>query len=252
MSVVFEGWWSYVILALVVLCVLHALRTRQHFGWFFLLLFVPLVGVVIYVFYHGANTLPRFRVKLPGVKIPLVEKLNERKIEKAYHESDTLDNRIDYANVLINREQSQQAVELLQVALAGPLAKNVVLLFAAARAYYAQGQIDETVACLKKAEDISNNERLKQRNLLMAICLQDLSKFSEAEHYYQNALTGTMSEESRVRYGLFLQQQGRPQEAIEMMQKVLQNLKTASFTHRREQAEWLKIAKQTIAELSAK
>ena len=241
------GWLTYVIIALQILCCLHALRTHQRFWWFFLIIFIPLIGVTVYLLYYGRQIFPK--VPLPAVKIPLVEKLNERAIEKTFQESDTLDNRIDYANVLINRGQAGEAVELLKEALAGPLAKNVVLLFAASRAHYAQGQLNEAIDCLRKAEDIPNSERIKQRNLLMAICLHDQGDVEQAETYYKDSLTGTLSEESRVRYALFLKQQGRLDDAREMLNKVLKSLKTAPFAYRREQASWAKLAQQTLNEL---
>lgn len=245
-----DGWMWWLVVVVQVVCLIHVLRHGRPLWWFLPIILMPVIGCVLYVVINRRSLLPRLAV-LDGIKIPLVERLNERQIERAFRQSDTLDNRIAYAHVLINRAQPEAAIPLLSEALQGPLKNHVELLFTAARSHYACDHYQQALRLLTTAEDVPNNDKIRQRYLLAAMCHQQLGDIERAEYYYTQSLVGTLSEEARLRYGLFLSDQGRVDEAQQVLSKIFDNIKTAPFAYRREQAQWVKLARQALRRLKA-
>jgi hypothetical protein len=241
------AWPFYIIVAMQVLCIMHVLRNRNDLYWLWIIFFMPGIGSVIYMLVHHRSLLGPMRLPF-NLKIPMVEVLNHKRIEKALRKSDTLSNRIDFANVLINRGDYAQALELLREALNGPLKGDITLLFSCARAHYAKGELDQAIALLEHAETIRNNEKLRQRSLLLAMCHEAKGSDALADGKYQAAQGGYAGEEARARYGLFLKKTGRAQEAREMFRKIIDSAESAPWSYRREQKAWIGIARENLTD----
>ncbi len=244
------AWFYYAIIAMQILCAVHVLRSRNDFYWLFIIFFMPVIGCAVYVIVHHRTLFGA--VRLPGnIPLPMIEALNGKRIEQAFRKSDTLANRIDFANVLINRGGYAQALELLRPALGGPLKGDITLLFTCARAHYANGQPDDAIVLLEQAELVRNNEKLKQRCLLLAMCREAKGDDKLSDEKYQAAQGGYAGEEARARYGLFLKRTGRAQEAREMFRRILDAADSAPWSYRREQKAWIAIARENLAALAA-
>jgi hypothetical protein len=239
------AWYYYVIFGLQILCAVHVLRSRNDYYWLWIIFFMPVIGSVIYVIAHHRSLLGTLRMPV-NLKIPMIEALNDKRIEQALRKSDTLSNRIDFANVLINRGDNAKALELLSEALQGPLKGDITLLFTCARAHYAHGELDQAIVLLEQAEKVRNNEKIRQRCLLLAMCREAQGDDALADEKYQAAQGGYAGEEARARYGLFLKKTGRPREARELFTKILSSADSAPWSYRREQKPWIAIARENL------
>lgn len=239
------AWYYYAIIGLQVLCAVHVLRSRNDYYWLFIIFFMPVLGCAIYAIVHHRSLFGAVRLPV-DLKIPMIEALNGKRIEKAFRKSDTLSNRIAFADVLINRGDYAQALELLRAALTGPLKGDITLLYTCARAHYANGQPDDAIVLLELAEKVRNNEKLRQRCLLLAMCREAKGDDARADEKYQAAQGGYAGEEARARYGLFLKRTGRAQEAREMFMKIIDSAESAPWSYRREQKAWIAIARENL------
>ncbi len=243
-------WYYYVIIGLQILCALHVLRNRNDYYWLWIIFFMPVIGCAIYVVINHQSLFGPVRMPV-NLRIPMIEALNDKRVEKAFRRSDTLSNRIDLANVLINRGEYANALDLLREPLSGPLKGDITLLFTCARAHYANGQVDEAIVHLENAEKIRNNEKMKQRCLLLAICYEAKGEDARADEKYRAAQGGYVGEEARARYGLFLKKTNRAQEAREMFLKITDTAESAPWSYRREQRTWIAIARDNLAPATA-
>lgn len=192
--------------------------------------------------------LPSIRIPI-DLKIPMMEKLNERRILSEFKLSDTLENRINYANVLLNNGDYGSAIKLLNESLKGPLKNNITLLFTYAKAQFAAGNLDETINILEKADGVPNNEKIRQRKLLLALSYEGQKNNQKAEENFIAAQGGFTGEEARTRYGLFLKEIGKNDEAIKKFNKVIESCTISSWSYRREQKVWLQIAKENVTKM---
>jgi len=241
------AWYYYAIVGLQILCAVHVLRSRNDYFWLWIIVFMPVLGCAIYVIVHHRSLLGTMRMPV-NLQIPMIEALNDQRIEKALRKSDTLSNRIDFANVLINRGDYAQALDLLRESLNGPLKGDITLLFTCARAHYANGQLDDAIVLLEAAEKVRNSEKLRSRCLLLAMCREAQGDDARADDKYQAAQGGYAGEEARARYGLFLKKTGRAQEAREMFRKILDSAESAPWSYRREQKAWIGIARENLTD----
>ena len=245
MVATFSSWYYIAIIALQIVCAVHVLRRRSDTYWLWIILFMPVLGCIIYMVSHAQSFFGSMRLPA-SITIPMVEALNDKRIEKAFRTADTLANRIDFANVLINRGDYTQSLELLRPALTGPLKGDITLLFTCARAHYANSQPDQAIVLLERAESVRNNEKLRQRHLLLALCYEAQGDVAKADERYQAAQGGYAGEEARARYGLFLMKIGRTQEASELFRKIIASADVAPWSYRREQKAWIRIARENL------
>ena len=238
------AWPYYLVIALQIICVIHVIKSRNEFYWIWLILFMPGIGCFIYILIHRHSMLPVIRIPI-DLKIPMMEKLNDRWIINEFKLSDTLENRINYANVLLNNGEYKNAINLLNDSLKGPLRNHITLLFTYAKAQFADGNLDETIRVLEKAEAVSNNEKIRQRKLLLALSYEGQKNIQKAEDYFI-AAQGGFTGEARTRYGLFLKGIGKNDEAVKMFHKVIESCRISSWSYRQEQKIWLRIAKDNV------
>jgi hypothetical protein len=245
------GWQYWIVLGLQAVCIFHVIKSRQDFYWIWLIVFLPLIGCIIYLLIHRRAMMPSARMPF-NIKIPMVEVLNERRIERDFKYSDTLDNRIQFANVLINRGKYGDAIALLTPSLSGPLGSHMELLFTCARAHFANNEIAATTELLERAESVPNNDKFKQRNLLLAMCYEASGDHERAEARYKTAQGGFSGEEAKARYALFLKAVGRKAEAHSLFKRIIDESNVAPWAYRREQKTWRDLAKINLAEAPRK
>ncbi|HEX3132493.1 MAG TPA: hypothetical protein VHX44_02795 [Planctomycetota bacterium] len=250
MDVAAVGWQYWIVIGLQVICIVHVLRSRQEFWWIWMIVFLPFIGSAVYLLIHRHSMLPSARMPF-NIPIPMMEALNERRIERDFKTSDTLDNRIQFANVLINRGAYADAITLLEPSMSGPLRGHLGLLFTCARAHFANRDIPAATAILERAEAVPNNDRLKQRNLLLAMCYESTGDQTRAEAKYQAAQGGFVGEEAKARYALFLTSIGRKSEAQDLFRRILDDINSAPWAYRREQKAWRDMAKAQLAAAKA-
>lgn len=249
MAGAYAHWYYYVIVAMQVICALHVLRRGNDLYWLWIIFCLPLLGSLVYLLLNHRSFLGAVRLPV-SLTIPMIETLNGKRIEGAFCRSDTLSNRIDFANVMINRGDYAQALELLRPALDGPLKGDITLLFTTARAHYANSQAGQAILLLERAETVPNNEKLRGRCLLLALCHEGLGNTAAADEKYRAAQGGYAGEEARARYGLFLQKLGRTQEARALFLRIIESADSAPWSYRREQRTWIGIARENLKRIA--
>jgi len=242
------SWWAVIVLAMQGLCLLHLIRTRGDFRWLYAIIFLPVAGSLVYLFWHRALPL-----RLPSARLlalPMLERFDLGRVEKAFRHSDTLANRIAFAEALLARGRHDEALALYERALSGPQRNDVTLLFGHAKACYAAGRHRDAAETLLRAEQVPNNEKQRQRHLLLALCLHRLGDLAAAEERFRAAQGGFSGEEARCRYALFLDDCGRSDEARREFAKVVDSAEHSVWSYRRAEAFWIKTARVRLQALA--
>lgn len=241
------SWYYSIILALQVLCVIHVLKNRRELYWIWIILILPVIGCGIYVWAHGglsAMNPTRF------IRIPMLEVLNSRTVERDFRLSPSLDNRIRYADVLMSKGDVPGALQLFAAEVDGPFKNNVNMLFSYAKVLYAAGRHEDSLSALVRAEGVPNNDRIRQRHLLHALNLELLGRNDEADARFKLAQGGFLGEEAKARYGLFLLKLGRTEDGRKQFQRISESLEMSNWGYRWEQRFWGRMAKRKLKETS--
>lgn len=234
------------------LCALHALKTQQERYWIMVVLFIPGAGAAIYfAFVMVPSLLGTRSAKNAARKVrdqvdpERTVRLRDQKLRTA----DTVENKARLAEGLLERGQGDEAVKLYKEILRGVYADDPRYLQGLASAYFlienyrkAKQTLDELIA---KNPDFKSQEA----HLFYARSCEALGDNAAAEHEYQAVIEYFVGPEARVRYGMLLRKLDRLSEAREVIEAVLVEAKTAPDFYRRQQREWLLIARRERAKL---
>lgn len=231
-------------------CAVHVLRTGRPMYWLFLLLIGSYVAVAIYLL---AEILPELRHSrgarrvLRGAQERIDPERRKREASRMLEVADTLDNRLRLAEESLHAGDFRQAVDLYRSGLHGQYATDPHLMLGLARAQFALGEPAETRGTLEALIAANPDFRSADGHLLYARALEACGEVGMALEEYQAVTQGFPGEEARVRFGLLLKRSGRHAEADALFAESLKRAELSPRYYRRDQREWLDIAKREIS-----
>lgn len=240
------GW---VILALIAICVVHAIRTDNIFPWIYIIIFLPALGAAIYFFMVILPGMTRSRAARQlrvGAARAIDPHKDYRQAMRDVEMVGSVDAKRAAAEQLIERGQYAQAVEMYRSGLQGQFANDVALLYGLARAQFLNGDGAGAQASLDALQAADPNFISEDAHLIYARALELQGKNDEAVEEYKRLVPYYAGEEARTRYAQLLEKLGRPDEARALYAQVLKNLEGAPSRYRNTQREWGNIARSAL------
>ena len=235
----------FVIIAQVITGV-HAYRNGKFF-WIFLIIFVPILGVLIYFF---AEMLPSMRVdrtlQTAGTQIVNTLQPTRRlqQLEELLEEQDTMATRQAYAEELMRHERIDEAIEVLEGGLKGVFANDPQGILALAQAYHQKGEHAHAQGLLDAMQEESPGFEPDTVRLLRARTHDEQGFTEEALEDYSALAQRGYSEEPRYYQAVALDKLGRDEEAKSVLEQAQKYLSRSSNIYRRENQVWTKQLKQ--------
>lgn len=228
-------------------CAVHVLRTGRSMYWLLLLLIGSYVAVAIYLI---AEVLPDLRHSrgarraLRDARDRIDPERHKRLASRQLEVADTLDNRLRLAEESLNVGDFQQAVELYRSGLRGQYATDPHLMLGLARAQFGLELPAEARATLEALIAANPEFRSADGHLLYARALEACGDTDQALEEYVAVTQGFPGEEARVRHALLLKRIGRQAESDALFAESLKRADLAPKYYRRDQREWLEIARR--------
>lgn len=231
-------------LILQAICVIHCLRKGNQQKWIWVIVFLPVIGCLVY-FFSEILTGRQLQQVSSGMGAVLNPSASVRKLEEQLRFSDTFQNRIALADAYLQKGQTQQAIELYESSLTGVFIENEHLLRQLIIAYNAVGRYDDIIPLAKKIYRSPQFPR-SRAHLLYAIALDKTGQSDQAEKEFQT-MTGRFGYyEQRYHYGLFLAREGRVQEATQLFNAIVEEGRHLSSQERSFNREWISRAKDEL------
>jgi len=244
----YSGGFVFLILA-VALCV-HAVRTNQQMYWIFIILFIPLLGSLVYTVAVLVPELmggTRARRLGQAVGDTLDPGREYRQARVAADDAPTVHNRMRLAAAAAALGRHAEAEQLYAEAAQGIHADDPTLLLGRANALLELGRYEEALALLEKlGEDEPRAPRPAVVSLAFGRAYEGVGRFSEADKAYQSAAGRLPGLESLARYAAFLARTGRRDEAVEALADIDRRIAKASPQFRREGRIWRDLAAQAL------
>ena len=229
-------------------CAVHVLRTDRHYIWL-LIVFLPF-GPLVYIGYvllsdvGGSASARRFADNVANMADP----------GRAYREKLRDVERVGSANAkralaeeCIKRGRFQDAVDLYQGAMSGPLGDNdAALLRGMARAKLLAGDGQGAAEAFEKLKQVDRAAFDAEVELDYARALVLVGRTDDALRQYESVVPRYPGEEARCRYALLLQQLGQNDRARSLFQEIVKSVSGAPGYYRSRQREWYRIAKQQL------
>jgi hypothetical protein len=241
------GYFYYLVLALDVFCVIHMIRRGTLNRWIWLVIFLPMVGGLVYLYYE---VLANRRINTSKIDIGAVLNPSGRikKLEDEVRFTDTFANKIKLADAYFASGQTDRAIELYESSLAGAFVENEYVMAQLIVAYYEKREYEKVIGLAKKLYKLPKFARSKAY-MLYAQALERTGNMEQAEAEFK-IMKGRFSYfEQRYQYGLFLIRAGRDQEAAIIFSDMLAEEKHLSSVERRTSREWCSKAKDELRKI---
>ena len=229
----------------------HVIRTGRQFFWLYLIIFIPLLGCLIYFFAEIVPELRHTRTAQRAtskVTRALNSEKNFRALVAAVEDVPTADNRRKLAEAVLARGEIDRALALYEAALAPPHQTDPVLLMGLARCQFQKGKPEAALATLDRLQEGNPGFQSNEGHLLYAMALEAAGRLDEALAEYDVLSRIYPGEEARGRYALLLKRCGRPEEAAELFRTIVRSVERANRHYQKQHREWSDAAKQALAE----
>ncbi|HEY1425766.1 MAG TPA: PLDc N-terminal domain-containing protein [Caulobacteraceae bacterium] len=242
------GGLSISLLISIALCV-HVVRTNQQIFWIFVILFVPVLGSLVYIV---AVIVPEMvggtRAKRMGMaaRDALDPTREYRMAKNAVADTGTVHNQMRLAAAAAALGRHGEAEQLYAEAAHGIHADDPALLLGRANALIELGRQPEALPLLDKLAD-EQATRSPTTALAQARVYEALGRYKEADGAYQWAAGRLPGLEALARYAVFLAGSGRREEAADHLAEIDRRIERSNAQFRRESRPWRDLAAQALA-----
>ncbi|TXJ25824.1 MAG: hypothetical protein E6Q24_13105 [Chitinophagaceae bacterium] len=236
--------YYYISLILQAICVIHCIRRGNQNKWIWIIVFLPVIGCLVYIF-SEILTGRELRQVSSGMGAVLNPSASVRKLEEQLRFSDTFQNRIALADAYLQKGETQKAIELYESSHTGVFTENEHLLRQLIIAYNAVGRYDDIIPLAQKIYRSPQFAR-SRAHLLYAIALDKTGRPEQAEKEFQTMAGRFGYYEQRYYYGLFLIRGGREQEATRLFNAIVEEGRHLSSQERSMNREWISRAKDEL------
>ena len=241
-----SSYYYYIIGAIQIIFILHALRTGRQ-NWILLLIFLPFIGAVIYFI---REVWPSLNSGSLNTASPLQSKKgNIKQLERNRRIADTDTNRLQLAAAYASHGHYEKAIALTKSCLTGIYANNTGMMLDVARYSYHAEHYAESLEWFSKVLALKNDRFDRPEDeLLYAQTMDKNGDTEKAIIAYQQVIRVHHSMEARYCYGLLLRSQHKEAESIAQFQAIINDRDLHPKYVRRANAKWINAAKKALKE----
>lgn len=245
----YNNYFYYITVALQVICVLHCLKKGNQNKWIWIIIFLPVVGCLIYFFSEIATGRQINQVS-SGLGSMLNPTGSIRKLEQQLRFTDTFHNRVALADAYLAHGRTEDAIALYEQSLTGVFTENEHVLKQLIIAYANVKRYKDIIPLAQKIYRSPQFAR-SQAHMLYAIALENTGHAEAAEKEFRS-MNGRFSNfEPRYQYGLFLRRARRDDEAKQVFGDMLNEAGHLSSRERRYNQVWFNQAREELKKMSA-
>jgi len=239
-------------IVVLVLLIIHCLRTGRSTLWIFVIALIPMAGVIAYVLVEIVPELFGSRATrraVRGMRKALDPGQELRRLEADARISGDVASRQRYADALTREGRPLEAVAIYREALTGLYESDPNLMLGLAQAQFASGAFSDARSTLDTLIARNPDFRSADGHLLYARALaaegnqnKALEEFAALTKYYSGA-------EAPLRYAQVLRAAGRADDARRVLKELLDHARFAPRHYRKMQQQWLASAERELSTL---
>ena len=207
------------ILLLQGVCLYHIWKTGRPYYWFFVIIFLPVVGSIVYILTQMVQKreVEQIQKELTSVINP-TKKINDLKAQLEF--ADTFQNRVNLADALLEQGNYQEAIAHYRDALSGNFSNDVYVKIQLIRAFHAQG---ERQWIIQEAESIKTHPDFMKSSasFYYGLALDASGNSEAAQAYFDNIDRRYSNYPERVQLAAHYSDKGHIDKAIEILDEVL-------------------------------
>lgn len=221
----------FLIIALQAFCIYHAYKNKNSYYWFFAIIFLPILGSLIYLVTQVFN-----KRDLDVVKNEITTIINPTKkvndLQKKLDFADTFQNRVNLADALHESGNHKGAIEQYEKALSDDGHKDLSPIKNMIAAYY---QVEDYKNVIFYAEKVTSKPDFKgsTTQFLYGLALEKEGQSEKAEENLRAMDKRYSHYEERYALAQFLIEKGKPEDAKEILSEIILESEHMSRPNRR-------------------
>ncbi len=200
-------------------CIYHAIKNRNDYYWYFLILFLPIIGSIIYIITQIFN-----KKDLDVVQKEIVNVVNPAKkikdVRKQVEFADTFQNRVNMGDVLYETGDYNSGIEEYIIALNGNYNQDAGVVKKLIEGYYRTDQFEKVIFCAEKIRDKSDFVGSRSQ-FLYGLALEEQKRSEEAEQNLRPIDQRYSNYPERYTLAQFLMTKGKIEDAKEILSEIL-------------------------------
>ncbi len=237
----------YITIALQAICVIHCIRKGNQNKWIWLIVFIPLVGSIAYIFTEMFS-----RGQMQQVQSGMGAVLNPggkiKKLEDQLRFSDTFNNEVVLADAYLAAGYTDKAIALYESCLTGNFESNEYVIAQLITAYFEKERYTELIPLAKKIYTLPQFTR-SRTHLLYAMALASTGNIELAEKEFKTMKGKFSNYEARYQYGRFLAGTERKEEARQIFSEIVEESSHLNSRERRNTGQWFSLAKEELRKM---
>lgn len=171
--------YYYFIIALQAYCVYHCYTKKNDYYWIFAILFLPLIGCLIYLFVNviQKRDIDKVQQGLTAVINP-TKKIKD--LESRLKFSETFENQVALADAHLEAENFENAITNYKASLKDVFSEDFYVISKLQEAYYFSAKFEESIEYAKRIIDHTKFIKSKSE-FLYALALEKNGEIVEAE-----------------------------------------------------------------------
>lgn len=235
----------YLILALQIYCLYHLYKNKNQYYWFFIILFIPVLGSLVYIFLHVIN-----KKDVSAIKDEMVNIINPTKkildLEKRLEFSETFQNRVDLADAYLEIGDYPNAILNYEKALDSNFKNDVYTINQLIKAFFFTDNFEKVI---EYSEKIKSNTEFRKSQYFYGVSLDNLNRFDEAEVELQKTDLNYSNYNERLYFASFLVRRNKNEEAKEVLQRMMRESENMTTTNSRKYRDPISKAQHLFDEI---
>lgn len=232
----------YLIIGLQVYCIYHLFKNKSSFYWFYLILFIPLLGSLVYIFTQVINTRD-----VSVIKDEVVNLINPTKkileLENKLEFSSTFQNRVDLADAYLEIKDYSNAIQHYEKALDSNFQNDVYTINQLIKAYFSTDNFDKVI---EYSEKVKSNLEFKKSQFFYGISLEKKERFDEAEIELQKTDLNYSNYKERLFLAEFLIRRNKNTEAKELLEQMISEAQNMTNMNKRTYRSTIETAQNVL------
>ncbi len=203
------------IFLLQMFCLYHAYQNSREYYWYFIILFIPLIGAGIYFYYHFVNQ-RNIDLVTETLEQTFTTDATLNKLKKELAFSDTIKNRLNLANEYLRRGAAREAIAHYEVCLKGTYQNDPAILTKLLHAYYLEKEYEKVVQMGDRITDDPNFKKAVER-VSYALSLHAVGQTERATEEFRSMDVTYANYPQRMAFARFLHKTGHPAESMKKL-----------------------------------
>ena len=237
----------YLILLLQGYCIYHTYKHRNPYYWYFLILFIPVIGCVIYLITQVYNKSDAEKIKEEIVLvINPTKKIKD--LEKQLQFTETYQNRVDLADAFLDIKDYKNAIPHYLEALEDSSQNDFYVTNKLVESYYGIEDYNKVILYAKK---IKNDFEFKKSRaqFLYGLALEKLGNFDDAESNLRKIDIRYSFYNERLALAKFLISRDKVADAKEILEEILAESQNMTLTNKRIYRATIQEVEKQLAEI---